>query len=442
MVGLISNIMINKKFDTFLIEEQDKRFQKIRKDINNLFIEKGNNLTFDDISHYAFRENLYLEVRDTKGNVISHSGNYNRFKKNMMSMMKGHHRRMHQNFAPIGNYVEKNFSLFQQGETIGTLIIGYIDNSHLTESAMIFKGTLSSSLFLSGIMAVTLGFIISIFLSKGLTEPLIDITNTANKIRNGDLKSRSNIKSNTEEILQLSQSINYLSETLEKQESLRKRYALDIAHELRTPLTTLQSHVEAMLDEVWEPSHENLLVLMDEIQGLAKLIEGLKNTFKSLESKLNINRVKFNISAELKDIVSKFGPLFHQKDYIIESLIEENVDIFMDIDRFRQIIYNLLSNSMKYLGHNGKVVVSLADEGDYIKITIEDNGAGIDEKDIPFIFERFYRADISRNKETGGTGLGLSIVKNLVEAHNGSISVNSIKGEGTKFIIYLPTINS
>ncbi len=123
---------------------------------------------------------------------------------------------------------------------------------------------------------------------------------------------------------------------------------------------------------------------------------------------------------------------------MLESSIEENVEILMDKSRFKQIMYNLLSNTMKYLNKDGKVIVSLIKESKYVKITVEDNGTGIKEEDLPFIFERFYRADISRNSETGGTGLGLSITKSLVEAHGGRIYARSQIGKGTKFTILLP----
>ena len=114
----------------------------------------------------------------------------------------------------------------------------------------------------------------------------------------------------------------------------------------------------------------------------------------------------------------------------------------MDKDRLRQVIYNLLSNSIKYLGDDGKVSITLDKLDSGVKLSIADNGIGIAQEDLPFIFERFYRSDVSRNKETGGTGLGLSISKALIEAHQGSISVDSVLGRGTKFIIILPTSGS
>lgn len=438
IISFISNIMINNRFDTYLIEEQNIKFDKIYSEINELFLKKGGNLKYEDIANYASIEGIYIEIKDINSDIICHSNN-KPHRRMMGNMMRHHHRMMNPNsYIDNGNYVEKNFTLLDDNKVIGTLIIGYIDNSHLTESAAIFKGTLSKSLFVSGIITIILGFIISVFLSKGLTSPIVDITNTANQMRRGNLESRSIVKTNVKEISQLSYSINYLAETLKKQEDLRKRYALDISHELRTPLTTLKAHLEAMIDGVWDINHEHLNILIKEIDGLTKLVEDLKNTFKDLEGQLNINKTYFNISNELENIVSEFKPLFNKNNYLLESSIEENIEIIMDKSRLKQIMYNLLSNTLKYLDANGKVIVNLVRRDKYIQITVKDNGTGIRKEDLPFIFERFYKGDVSRNRETGGTGLGLSIVKALVEAHGGSVSAESELGKGTKFTILLP----
>ncbi|MCF6464288.1 sensor histidine kinase [Clostridium sp. Cult2] len=441
IISFISNTMINRKFDSYLIVEQNTKFEKIRKDINDLFLEEGSNLTSRDISNYASMEGIYIEIRDYNDNLVCNSNNSNMMHKGMMGQMMRQMMRRHgtgNSYMNTGNYVEKNFSLLDGDNIIGTLIIGYIDNSHLTESALLFKDTLSVSFLISGIITIILGLIISIFLSRGLSSPLVNITSTANEMRSGNLKSRSTIKANTKEIKELSYSINYLAETLENQENLRKRYASDIAHELRTPLTILKSHVEAIVDGIWEPTDEHFGVLLGEIDRLAKLVDDLKNTFKTLEADLNINKTYFNITNELKAILSQFEPLFKKEDFILEYSIEENIKISMDRDRFKQIMNNLLSNALKYLKNNGRVFVTLKKEKSNIIITVKDNGTGIKEEDLPYIFDRFYRADISRNKETGGTGLGLSITKALVEAHGGNIYVESNYDKETKFTILLP----
>lgn len=437
IISIISNFMINKRFDKYLIEEQADRFNEIYLDVNRLFLEKGQELRDQDIEAYSEREGIYLEVRGKDNRPVCHSQHMT--PGGMMKHRGRHHHGMMGASRRPSNYSEKTFPLLDKNnENIGSLIIGYEDTSHLTESALLFKGTLSKSFLISGIIAIILGFLLSLSLAQGLSRPIVAITNTANEIREGRLEARSRLDSDVKEISHLSNSINYLAQSLEDQEDLRRRYALDIAHELRTPLTTLKSHLEAMVDGVWETSPDHFNTLINEIDGLAKLVDDLKNTFTEMEGQLNINKTHFNLSQELEDIVSEFQPFFQSQSYSLAWDLEEDIEISMDRYRLKQIISNLLSNASKYLPQDGRVLVSLEREGGRARISIEDNGSGISQEDLPFIFERFYRADVSRNRKTGGTGLGLSIVKSLVEAHNGEIYVESKKNQGTRFTILLP----
>ena len=379
IISFISNTMINKRFEKFLVQEQENKFEKIQQDINNLYLENGYKLSQREILQYSSLEGIYIEVRDKNNNIISHSSKGPR--KWINKGMMGHMNQMH-----IGNYVEKSFPLYDNEIIVGNIIIGYIDNSYLTKSALIFKGTLYKSFIISGSITILLGIIISILLSKELTKPLLNIRDTAIEIRKGNLKAKSNLKINTVEILQLSDAINFLGDTLSIQDNIRKKYATDIAHELRTPLTTLQTHIEAMLDGVWEISEVHLNILMEEIKRLSKLVDNLKLSFNSKENKLNINKINFNISKEIKNIVNTFKPICFKENYALEYLIEDDIYFFMDKDNLKQIIYNLLSNSIRYLKDDGKIIVSLLKEKDRILIKVQDNGIGIKQEDLKFIF--------------------------------------------------------
>jgi len=153
---------------------------------------------------------------------------------------------------------------------------------------------------------------------------------------------------------------------------------------------------------------------------------------------LNLNRTKFNLSVEMHDIVTTFLPIYNKENYDLEFSIVENIQVCMDKDKIKQVMYNLLSNSIKYLDHDGRVSVGLKEGNDKAIIKVKDNGIGIKDKDLEYIFDRFFRADSSRNRNTGGTGLGLSIVKNIVDAHSGDITIDSIYGKGTTVTIALP----
>lgn len=432
IISIISNIMINSRFENYLVQERENKFERIHNEINDLYKE---NYFFNvmDLKHIALSENINLNIKDNNGEII-----YSTNTRMGMGMGMMNHHRMRMGRTTEGSYVEKIYPLTDDSNEIGSLIIGYIDNSYLTESALIFKDTLAQSFLISGLFTILIGFIVSIFLSKSLTNPLINIRNTANEIRQGNLNARSIVDTNTQEILELSDSINYLGNSLSQQENIRKRYASDISHELRTPLTTLKTHLEAIIDGVWEPTKEHLDILMGEISRLANLVDDLKDSFMQEEFIVNLNKTRFNISNELENIITAFLPIYNKEGYIINSSIENNVVGNLDKDKFKQIVNNLLSNSKRYLNKDGEVSIELRKFNENIILKIKDNGIGMTDKELPYIFDRFYRVDSSRNKNTGGTGLGLSIVKSIVEAHNGTINIKSVYEKGTEFEIILP----
>jgi len=440
IAGLVSNYMINKKFNTYLIDEHKTKVNKIATVIDGLYDDQAgfSNSNKAEILRYSNGEELYIEVKKSTGVVVFTSGSSNLQNKTMMGSMMNS---MMNNFSSIkpGQYTEDNYPLIKNNKKMGTIVFGYYGASFLNSGALTFKTTLNHSFFLSIFIALIFALIISILLSKQLSSPLTKIMNTANKIRNGDLGARSDVLSKTKEIDALNVSINYLAQTLQVQELLRKRLTSDMAHELRTPLTNLKSHIEALLDKVWEPTEEMLTSFYEEIQRLIKLVEGLSDIAKLEQTNLNLNKSKFNLSLELEKIITSFELLYENSDLKISSNLRPNVEVLMDKDKLKQIMYNLLSNSLKYSKTKGEVLLTLKSENDIIVIEVRDNGIGISKEDIPFIFERFYRSDESRDKNTGGAGIGLTIVKAIVESHKGKINVTSTLGEGSTFTLMFPT---
>ncbi len=442
IAGVISNYMIYSKFDKYLIDQHKAEENKVIDTISNLF-DETNGFSKDsvaEIKRYSDSLNLFIEVKDLDGNVLLNVNNLqsdsNMMTSNMHSMMN--------NFSSINpsQYSEDNYNLTKNNKKLGTIIIGYYDSSYFNNAALNFKMTLNKSLLLSILIALLLGLIISIFLSKQISKPLKKITITANSIRNGDLNARSTVYSKTKEIDDLIQSINYLGETLEKQEHLRKRLTSDMSHELRTPLTNLKSQIEAILDKVWEPTEEIMNSFYEEVQRLIKLVEQLNNLARLEETNLNLSKCNFDLSYELEKIVLSFKPLYKNNSLDIVSEIAPNIIVFMDKDKIRQVVFNLLSNSLKYSKAGGITKLSLKIEKGNTLVEVKDNGIGISEKDLPYIFERFYRSDISRDKNTGGAGIGLTIAKTIVEAHKGTIKVNSKLNFGTTFVICFSKENS
>ncbi|MBU5299095.1 HAMP domain-containing histidine kinase [Clostridium sporogenes] len=440
----ISNYMINNRFNEYLVQEHKNKINKIIVAIEDMYKEdKGfQALKYDEIKRYAVLNELYIEIKDKKGSKIFTSGDDHLKHRNMMNSMMGHgmgNMMGKMKNLDLGDYKEEEQWLKKNNVTFGKITIGYFGTSYLSNGALTFKRTLNHSFIVSMVITFILGLILSWILSKQLSKPLVKIKEIANTMRMGNLNIRSNIKSNTTEIQELSNSINYLAETLQQQEALRKRLTSDMAHEIRTPITTLKTHVEAIIDGIWEPTEERLQVFYEELERLTNLVNNLRNISKLEKAETVVNKTNLNITKEIEKVVETFNPLYEKSGFKIVTKLKKDVYGFIDKDKLKQIMHNLLSNSHKYLNEDGLVKVSLSKGEDKIFIKVEDNGEGIPKEDLPHIFERFYRSDVSRNKTTGGTGLGLTITKTLVEAHGGHIRVESELGVGTKFIIEIKT---
>ena len=441
LASAISNYTVGNKFKEYLVDEHKTKIDNTVKIIDDLYSGQkvGSEINSDEIQRYAQLQELYVEIKDADNNTIYSSGKSYLQNKNMMGMgnMMG---TMMQNFSGInmGEYTENKYPLITDNKERGTIIIGYFGTSYLSSASISFISTLNHSFMVSAVIALIFGVIISIILSEQISKPLAKITETANKMRFGDLNVRAMVNTNTKEIDELSNSINYLAETLNSQEMLRKRLTSDMAHELRTPLTTLKTHVEAFIDGIWEPTNERFETFNEEIERLTKMVDNLRDLAKLEQANISLNKSKINISVELEKIIDNFKPLYIKEDYKLISTITPEITAIMDKDKFKQIINNLLSNSYKSLNPNGRVEVILKKGNQNIIIKVSDNGIGIPEKDIPYIFERFYRSDLSRNKNTGGSGIGLTITKAFVEAHGGKIYLESEINNGTTVTVEFP----
>lgn len=278
---------------------------------------------------------------------------------------------------------------------------------------------------------------VSVFLSQKISKPIIVVSKMTDFIKMGGYDQKLEYESSIVEIDNLINSINELSRELYKMENIRKNLTSDISHELRTPLTSIQTHLEAMIDGIWEPSKERLNSVNEEVIRLSHLVNQLKNLakFDSYEDKLNLKNE--NLTQLIKNII------YNNESYALDKNIRikyelEDVNANIDKEKISQVIINLISNAIRYTNLNGEILIKLYKKSDFIKIIVKDNGIGIPEESLDYIFERFYRVDKSRCRNTGGTGVGLTICKSIVDLHKGKIEVKSKLNEGSEFIITLP----
>lgn len=302
-----------------------------------------------------------------------------------------------------------------------------------------YSKTLNKILIGVGAASLCCALILGLIMAEGLSRPILKVINIAEMISKGDYSQKIQKKSNIEEIDKLTTAINSLGISLHEQEKLRERLTRDVSHELRTPLSTLQSHMEALIDGIWEPTPDRLISCHEEILRLKRLVGDLEKLAQYESENLVLNKTKFNIGEVIKNIVLNFEKEFLNKGV---SLIFHEKDIisYLDKDKISQVVVNLISNALKYTPKDGKVEVQIYEEETYIELSVKDTGIGISQDDLPYVFERFYRADESRNKLTGGAGIGLTISKSIVNAHGGSITVDSIIDQGTNFMVKIPKV--
>lgn len=230
----------------------------------------------------------------------------------------------------------------------------------------------------------------------------------------------------------------------QKLDRMRREFVANVSHELRTPLTSIKSYTETLLDGVLddrETSERFLGVINDESDRMTRLVQDLLQLSRLDNQQMQWNMQPISLAMLVRDCVEKIQIEAKNKGQQLESfVIGEIPEISADHDRMEQVVLNIVSNAIKYTPEGGKITVYVGRLYSEVYIKVTDTGIGIPESDLPRIFERFYRVDKARSREMGGTGLGLAIAKEIVEAHGGNITINSVWGKGTEVIIKLPAL--
>lgn len=232
-----------------------------------------------------------------------------------------------------------------------------------------------------------------------------------------------------------------MSEQVQRLEQARNQFVSNASHELKTPLATIKILVESMMYEENMDPHLRTEFLTDidkEIDRLSSVVGDLLTLVHIDSHKLKLRRELMVLADTVRETVSRLAPLAKKRGQAIETKIADECEMFADPGKLSQVCYNIIENAIKYTPDGGKISVSLRKNGRDAVLEIADTGVGIPEEDVPHVFDRFYRVDKARSRDTGGTGLGLSIVQQIVRLHAGSVTVRSKQGEGTTFIVQLP----
>lgn len=289
------------------------------------------------------------------------------------------------------------------------------------------------------LLVIILSSTLVIFISGRTVAPIRLINDSVRKLASGDFTARSNITSN-DELGTLAQDINQLALTLDKNEQHRRQWVADISHELRTPVAVLRSHIEAIQDGIRDTSEKNMDVMHKETRQLERIINDLYDLSMSDIGALNYAMEKVNLLEIIDQSISFYESAFDEKQIKLTTPPHKDTSIFISADRNRlaQLFKNLLENSLKYTDNGGNIQFHITTDKSTATLTVEDSAPGVPPEHLPHLFDRFYRVEKSRNKDTGGTGLGLSIVKQIIDAHQGTINVSESKLGGICMTISLP----
>ena len=427
LITLFVNITVNNRFNSYMIDIQNKRYERIVDYFQEIYKRDGSwgDSSGIELMHEAYMSNYYLTLMDKDETLV-----WGMDPKDIIynpAAMPADNK---------GVYSSKKFDIVVDENIVGYINIGQYSSVLLSEEDMNFKSAINTSIFASGALALLIIVFISLYFSKQFSTPIKQLARLSTELSSGNFKMKTAGKSDIEELENLRNSMNILSEKLNSQDILRKRLVTDISHEIRTPLNVLQNNLEAMIDGVFPVTPERLNYLNEEVIRFGRLLSNL-DTLKSFETEnLELDCENVRLDQLISDIYKDFYRAFENKNITFDYVVMQGEDynIIGDRNKLKQVFINLISNSLKFTKSNGNVSIDLSGNSRNISVKIKDDGIGIKQEDIPFIFERLYRGDKSRHKEEG-SGIGLTIAKNILDLHSASIEVQSEEGQGSMFTV-------
>jgi two-component system OmpR family sensor kinase len=374
------------------------------------------------------------------------------------------------------NQLEQGVPLTVNGQRVGTLLVVAPQSSPSAALTDNFLTALNRGILLAAVFAGLVALLLGAVLVRQIIAPLRRLQSAAGAIAAGDLSQRVQVDSR-DEVGDVAHSFNQMAEALERNERLRRHMIADIAHELRTPLTVIRGQLEALLDGVFPLTQEQLAPIYDEALLLSRLVADLRELALAEAGQLTIEHQPVDMGELAGRLVAAVQPAAADKDVALALHVSPPLPtVSADADRLSQVLHNLLSNALRHTPAGGRIEVSVktaamedlngerssvwqqeiaalpgnrsaghAAQSSTIEpsdapvlVTVSDTGPGIPAEDLPYIFDRFYRADKSRSRAVGGSGLGLTIARYIVEAHGGRIWAESQVGEGTQVHFVIP----
>jgi signal transduction histidine kinase len=292
-------------------------------------------------------------------------------------------------------------------------------------------------LFMFMAFSVVVGIGGGVVIGRVVSAPITELVQAADKIGKGDLNTRV-LPHGSQEMIDLAGRFNKMAEELQHAETLKNNLMADVAHELRTPLTVLEGNLRAALDKVYSLDEAEIANLYGQTRHLTRLVNDLRELALAESKQLHLEKFPTDLNSLLADTVQALEPLAAEKGVRLILQSTQLPELSVDPTRIRQALFNLLSNALRHTPSGGEIFVAGNQAKGGVVLSVKDTGEGLLPDQLAAVFDRFYRADKSRSRETGGTGLGLAIVKAIVESHGGWVQVSSDGlGKGSQFSIHL-----
>lgn len=328
--------------------------------------------------------------------------------------------------------------ILYNGEQVGMARVwSYSQGEFLNDRDIQLRNNSFFALAAAGILGILLSSIFGLLYARRITKPINCITQTAMEIRSGNSSARTRI-SGDDEISLLAETFDKMADSIEVDRMLERRLTNDVAHELRTPLMAVQATVEAMEDGILPTDAAQLHSVLRETKRLSRLTNAILELSRLENGSLPMAFAPINIATPVFAAIDAHRALFEAAELSLITDIDNTLTVNADMDRIQQAVGNLLSNAARYTPADGVVSVAVQHAGTFAVIEVKDSGIGMSQEDLKYLFTRFWRADLARDRASGGIGVGLAISKEIIERHGGSITVSSELDEGTTFSIYLP----
>jgi len=336
----------------------------------------------------------------------------------------------------LASNLDRGAAINVDGQQVGTLIV-YSGLGELTPQQASFLRQVNVLMIVAGSVAALGVLIVGGVQARRIVRPVRALAEAAHRVADGDLSQRVPVTGG-DELAEMGMAFNTMAAELERQHELRHRAMADVAHELRTPLSVLQVELESIEDGLTEPTPEVVAGLQGDLAHLRRLVEDLRVLSLADAGELHVEAEPVEMVGLVHDVVARVRAAARSEGVTLDAQVPDgSLPVVGDAQRLTQVLLNLLSNALQHTPTGGQITVSARRVGQQVRVAVQDTGEGIPPDDLPHVFDRLYRVDRARSRDTGGSGLGLSIAKSLVEAQGGRIWAESEPGEGATFTFTL-----